>query len=164
MKRGLIYAVALVVFALTSATALAATQSYNGHLKSGGKVKLRVEIKRGDPVAILPPKGTFAKPGYNFAQTVARCDKGVEVLTPEIGLVTPDDPLEVSAKGTFKFAYKRPPADPQGSLKIKVAGRFDEGNKRVDGTFRWAASDHFTPDFEDAENCDTGTVRWTARR
>lgn len=131
-----------------ASVALAATRNYSGKLENGGKVNLNFEFKRGDPIKTLP--------GSLFRRIPMRCDGGRKYIKDVNGL--PE--LTVNAKGKFRYSNS------VNGFSYKVVGRF-VSNKKVKGRLRYKGPTFFDLDTVPPKtytDCNTGGLRWTAKR
>ena len=143
----------MVLALVIAAVAPAAARDYTGHLSDGGNVNLQVQLKRGQPVEVggaLPPDP------FSFGDVPVRCDGGYKT---KIDYALPE--LKVDAGGRFRWRN----SDPDG-FSVMATGRFVDDEK-VKGRFHWGPSIALPrggPPPAIFTDCDTGRVRWTAKR
>jgi hypothetical protein len=135
------------VTAVTAAAAVLPGQ-FRGRTAEGAAVSFRV----------LPTKQHVD--GWTVARDRLDCDDGDEVRGP--GFTTRrGHRIAIDSTDRFRFSGTRS----NGAVRVRIVGRFDTA-RRATGTVRVIATFNRQDELDPAGEitCDSGRVRWTARR
>jgi hypothetical protein len=142
VSRTPIWVGALIVLTWTIA-AHANTRSFDGRLHAGGTVAFKVKFRHGEPVKV--------RHGWEWSGLPVRCPGE---LTTASGRFT--FPMPANDRRRFRgVGFAR---GETGKSRASVRGRFSRNGHRAHGTFRLRGN------VNGRQRCDTGRVRWRARR
>ena len=138
----------LVVVLAFPATSAAWTRSFHGTARPGGTVEFEAKLRRGKPVRV---KGPPHHPGFGWEGLPIDCETGGLPWDRAWGHL----PFSIEVKGR-RFQAR----GSNGNAIANLRGRFRRHGTRARGILRVHG------DFPrmDALGCDTGTMRWFARR
>jgi hypothetical protein len=150
MRRTLIVALAVAMLA-PAAVAIAAPPHYRGPIKTGGYITFQTEVKqqqrRVTKFYFFDLKLTCEKAPKGASKTIKISNKSP--------LNFPVPPMAVK-NGTFHGSFYKE----QFKTRGEVTGAFSDQGQKVAGTLRV----HGRPLGSAFGNCDSGTVRWNAKK